>query len=232
MHTKELINADYDNYYDRDETSLKAIRLITRGNMEEALRFAESDEYKRMLLRLTENSEDYEISYLMSCAVHYAAALQAGISNYTCLSMLKSFMQKRSSLSRASDYRNALKQEFLAFTDLVSRSKRKTYSKTVSSALRFIDDRLLSEIKMSELAQYCGCSPTTITHAFHKETGMSLTQYIKTEKIDKACQLLKETNMKSSEIAVHLGYASHSYFCRQFRQVKGMTPHQYKEHFV
>jgi len=226
----ELLNGDYDNYYDRDETSLKAFRLISAGNAEEARQFAESEEYRNMLKRLTESDRDYEMSWMMSCAVHYAAALQAGVSSYTCLSLLRTLLQKRSSLSKASDYRNAMKLEFISFADLAAKAKRKAYSSTVTNAMRYIDDRLLTDIRLQEIADYCGYSPTTITHAFRKETGLSVREYIKIQKIKKACRLLKETGMKSSEAANYLGYASHSHFCRQFKEVTGMTPHQYRDH--
>ena len=229
MYAEEILNTDYDNYYDRNETSLKAIRLISGGDAEAVEEFVLSDEYTEMLMKLTENIDDSEMSYLMSCAVHYAAALQSGVSSRACLSVLKSMMEKRSSLIKASDYRNAMKQELLAFTHLVSEAKKKKYSSAITAALRYIDDRLLDEIDLNDLAKYCGYSTSTLTHVFRKETGTTIQKYIRSQKVSIACRLLKETKMKSNEIADYLGYASRSYFCEQFRSVKGMTPLQYRE---
>ena len=48
------------------------------------------------------------------------------------------------------------------------------------------------------------------------------------ERMEKARELLKGTNMKISDICEQVGYGSVSYFCRSFRNEYGVTPEQYR----
>ena len=64
---------------------------------------------------------------------------------------------------------------------------------------------------------------------FLKELGVSLGQYIKDRRMEKACHALVETRMAVSRIAGMVGYDNYSYFIKLFREQFGMTPVEYRK---
>lgn len=60
--------------------------------------------------------------------------------------------------------------------------------------------------------------------------GKTATQYINEYCIEKASQLLTQTNDQIIDIAFSVGFDNSSYFIRKFKSLKGMTPSEYRNH--
>ena len=66
-----------------------------------------------------------------------------------------------------------------------------------------------------------------------KETGISVSAYIRRQKIEMAKNLLQYSDYPIIEIANRLSFSSQSHFIQQFREVTGMTPGKYRdEHYM
>lgn len=88
--------------------------------------------------------------------------------------------------------------------------------------------------------KYCGCSandvyslagfsPPVVIEHFKKYTGKTVVEYLRNIKINKACELLKNTDTPVIEISNILGYASLSHFNRVFKDYSGITPAAYRK---
>ncbi len=88
-------------------------------------------------------------------------------------------------------------------------------------------DRHLSAEHLAEVFHF---SPSYIGIAFKRDTGMTLTEYVRDTRMDKARQLLREPGTRVSEIAARVGYPNVSYFCAVFKRAFGMNPGEYREH--
>ncbi len=88
--------------------------------------------------------------------------------------------------------------------------------------------------------EYCGCcandvyklvgfSPPIVIEQFKKHTGKTVVEYLKRIKMNKACELLKNTDTPIIEISNVLGYASLSHFNRIFKDYIGITPAKYRK---
>lgn len=60
-------------------------------------------------------------------------------------------------------------------------------------------------------------------------TGMGVNDYINKIRIEKASLMLIQTDLTISEISYEVGFTYQRYFSTIFKQVKGMTPTQFKE---
>jgi AraC family transcriptional regulator len=58
--------------------------------------------------------------------------------------------------------------------------------------------------------------------------GISPYQYLLQQRVERAKQLLKQTNQPIVEIALDCGFSSHSHLSKQFRQLAGMTPKAFR----
>ena len=64
---------------------------------------------------------------------------------------------------------------------------------------------------------------------FKKETGVSVSAYIREQKIEVAKNLLRYSDYSMIEIANRLSFSSQSHFIQQFRESVGMTPKKYRD---
>lgn len=98
----------------------------------------------------------------------------------------------------------------------------------VERAKNYIYDHISQEISRNEIAGYVGLSPTYFSVFFKKETGSTLSEYVKAERIAFAKRLLRKTNMPVGIISENVGYESLAYFSSVFRQLVGCTPREYR----
>lgn len=87
--------------------------------------------------------------------------------------------------------------------------------------------------------EFCACSaadvyklssfsPPIIIEYFKKYTGKTVNEYIRTTKINRACDFLKKSDISILELSNMLGYTSLSHFSRVFKSYTGVTPAAYR----
>jgi AraC family transcriptional regulator len=94
--------------------------------------------------------------------------------------------------------------------------------------LEYIHAHLERDIKLADLAGLLGMSQFHFSHLFKQSIGTSPYQYLLQQRIERAKQLLKQTNRSIVDIAFCCGFNSHSHLSKQFRQLTGMTPKSYR----
>lgn len=105
----------------------------------------------------------------------------------------------------------------------------KPMSKPVSMCIDYIYNHLTKRITVEELALFTQHSPTYLSIIFKKEMGVSISDYIRTKKIESAQNLLKYSDYATSDIASYLAFSSQSHFIQVFEKQVGMTPKKYKD---
>ncbi len=86
---------------------------------------------------------------------------------------------------------------------------------------KYIRENVETRITREQVAAYVNFSADYVSRRFKKETGISLSEYIMQEKIDRARQLIASGEDTIGNIAVRLGYNSFSYFSEIFRRMTG-----------
>lgn len=81
---------------------------------------------------------------------------------------------------------------------------------------------------VAELARQAGLSRSQFTRRFAAVTGLAPEPFLIQARIERAKQLLAETDMTVSQIADALGYRDVYFFSRQFRNVAGCPPSRYR----
>ncbi|MEO1146322.1 MAG: AraC family transcriptional regulator [Cyanobacteria bacterium J06638_22] len=94
--------------------------------------------------------------------------------------------------------------------------------------LDYMEAHLDQAIKLADLAQLLDMSQFHFSHVFKQSMGLSPYQYLLQQRMERAKQLLKQTDQRVIDIALECGFASHSHFSKQFRQVTGLTPKAYR----
>lgn len=102
------------------------------------------------------------------------------------------------------------------------------YSAKILHAIHYIEANHKRDISLEETAEEIHLNPSYLSHSFKKETGVTFLQYLNNLRIEKACELLSESDMTVEDIAFKVGYNSSSYFHKIFRTSMNITPKQYR----
>ena len=102
-------------------------------------------------------------------------------------------------------------------------------SRQIQKCVDYIEMNLDKKIVAEDLAALVGYTEYYLTHKFKEETGLSVTNYVKFAKVERAKVLLKSTPFSVREISEQLGFATRNYFSAVFQQVTGKTPMEFRE---
>ncbi|WP_312029462.1 AraC family transcriptional regulator [Paenibacillus sedimenti] len=111
--------------------------------------------------------------------------------------------------------------------ELESRSDAQV-KKTVETAMVYLQNNYMKEISLDSCADYAGTNTVALSKAFKQVTGKNFIDYLTELRIEKAKELLRDTDLKINDIAEKAGYQP-SYFNRIFKKQEGVTPSQYRE---
>ena len=98
------------------------------------------------------------------------------------------------------------------------------YSQGVRDAIRYIHENYSRDISLNEVAQYIYRSPEYLSRLFKAETGEKFSSYLMSYRLNKAKDMLLNTDMKIYEIAYAVGYTTPSYFSKMYREFVGVAP--------
>jgi AraC family transcriptional regulator len=95
-------------------------------------------------------------------------------------------------------------------------------------ALEFIDAHLAEDICVSNIAEAASISTFHFAHAFKRATGHAPHQFVIKRRIERAKELLRQTDLPIMEIAMLVGFSTQNHFTTVFGKVCGATPKQYR----
>lgn len=95
--------------------------------------------------------------------------------------------------------------------------------------IAYINRNYTDRFHIPDLAKRCGMSEPVYRKRFKQLTGCSPVQYINRMKINKACQMLCNTEMTPASISGFLRFNNLPYFYKVFKDITGLTPSQYIE---
>ena len=98
----------------------------------------------------------------------------------------------------------------------------------IDSVLKFISDNYNNYITLNDVANIACLTPNSFCRFFKRMTNKSFTQFLNEVRIRNAARLLIQENYPISEICYMVGYRSITNFNRQFKEIMGNTPKQYR----
>ena len=105
-------------------------------------------------------------------------------------------------------------------------------SPLVARSLRYIKSNYTHKIKLSDIASELHVNPSYFSALFSQEMGRSFTDYILELRVNRARDLLKNTNMDIVDVAASSGFENQSYFTKIFRKITGLTPRHYRQNYM
>ena len=94
--------------------------------------------------------------------------------------------------------------------------------------MQWIHIHFREEFKLETLSQELHLSNYHISHLFKKATGSSITDYLISYRLRKACMLLTSSQLSVQDVGREIGIHNFSYFCRLFKNKYTLSPAQYR----
>ncbi len=94
----------------------------------------------------------------------------------------------------------------------------------VKKAIAYLNKNARSQISRWQIAESVNISEDYLTRIFHKEIGISPTDYLNRYRIQLATEELRLTGSTINEVAFNTGFQDQAYFCRVFKKIKGFSP--------
>lgn len=91
-----------------------------------------------------------------------------------------------------------------------------------------IEADLEAGVSLDELAAEARLSRSHFARAFRRTVGVPPHAYLTNRRIERAKELLRQTDLPLAEIALAVGFSSQSHFTARFRQVVGATPGRFR----
>lgn len=168
--------------------------------------------------------------FIVSATLASRAAIEGGMPAEEALTLSDEYIRHSEKYTSPEPINNLQYNMILDYaTQVQELNLGRNYSKAIRDTITYIRNHLTENVKIEELAGVAYLSRSQLSVRFHDETGMTITEYIRTQKIKKAQELLTSTNKTPIEISTYLGFSSQSHFQKVFKEVTGMTPKEYRQ---
>lgn len=119
------------------------------------------------------------------------------------------------------------KRAYLVLDDF--KKNKENYNIKIEQAKKFIEEKYFENIKLENVAQSVSLSSCYFSKLFKKITGYDYQQYLILTRLSKSKELLKDFNLKITEVAFNVGFNDSNYFSYLFKKTYKTTPKQFRE---
>ncbi|MEL7566545.1 MAG: AraC family transcriptional regulator [Dehalobacterium sp.] len=115
--------------------------------------------------------------------------------------------------------------------DSVKNSVKSSSIGYIEKAVRFMEEHYYWDLTLEDVARQVYLSPSYLSRLFNRLKGCSVLKFLTQVRMEKACELLINTDYQISNIAGRVGYDTH-HFSQVFKQNVGCTPTCYRRYAV
>ncbi|MBO5045913.1 MAG: helix-turn-helix transcriptional regulator [Clostridia bacterium] len=122
-------------------------------------------------------------------------------------------------------------QIYTMLMDILKHATSADYHSIVNHAMEYIEQNYTKELSINELSKSLFVSKYFLIRKFHEQTGYSPKQYLTKIRLDKAKQLLAQTNHSIAEIAQAVGFHNEKNIYYAFKSLTGLSPKEFRENY-
>lgn len=116
-------------------------------------------------------------------------------------------------------------QKILTYRDRKMSGKAE---ETIELVKKYIAENLSGDLSLRCLAEMAGISMSYLSRIFKENSDLSLVDYITAQRMEKARELIENTDINIETVAVKVGYPTHHYFSKRFKEYYGYTPKYFR----
>lgn len=151
-------------------------------------------------------------------------AIDEGVNAELSFALSDYYINELESIDKEDGLTAMMSDILLHYYDLALNEKRRTYTKPIASAVRYIGRNLHNRCPVNTVATYVNLEPHYFTTLFSQEVGVSPSTYIRERKLEEGKRMLSQLGASVTETAESLGFCDVSHFSRNFKQFYGISP--------
>jgi len=140
----------------------------------------------------------------------------------TGIERLTEFMTLIGKLAHCTEYRLLSSVKMQSFDDDAALAE-------INTVLNYITEHYRQPLSADIMADKVGMSVSKFSRFFRRATGNSFTDFVNRIRINKACQLLMNTDQYVTNVCYNVGFNNVANFNRRFLQLKGVTPKEFRQ---
>jgi YesN/AraC family two-component response regulator len=103
------------------------------------------------------------------------------------------------------------------------------FSPVIQKTILLINSDLSANLSPALLAKKQNISAGYLSTVFRRETGKTVSEYVREKRMMHAAHLLESTNLQIHTVALHCGVMDVQYFSKLFKRYSGKTPREYRD---
>ena len=228
-------SVDYSSIYRRYDIENSFIRMVREGNVEELrtaisemIHFSSNNDPSLFLEFYAKNASS-GMSVLRTLT--RKAAEEAGVNVVTIDRITQSAVQKINTETNTERITKITLEMVIKLAEEArkARSLFSNLSPAISRCVDYIRLHYPEEISLSVLIDIAAMSKANLTRRFLKETGYTVSSFIRDTRCYHAKRLLENSELSIKEISSYVGYEDYNYFTKVFRSVTKHTPREYRK---
>lgn len=130
-------------------------------------------------------------------------------------------------LHNVRSFQNWLVDSATAFIAYMEKRNSGRAVSSIEAAKQYIHDHLSEDLSLEAVSAKVVLSPKYLSKLFKEEIGVTYTDYVTSQRMERAKALLVKNKMTIEQIANTVGYATAAYFIKKFKEMHGCTPGNY-----
>lgn len=159
-------------------------------------------------------------------------ALEAGGDPQQFLGMSYQAIEGVSEIDTDEDLAAWLREMLEGIMDAIERSRRKDPGFLLFEALDYMRRHCCEQLSRDDVAEAVHLSPSHFSALIKREAGETFTYLLNRMRIDRAAEMLVQTDRNIADIALECGFRDQSYFTKVFRRYRNTTPLRYRRQFI
>ena len=111
--------------------------------------------------------------------------------------------------------------------ELFCQRQQRLAAERVEKVIALLRKDLSNPPNLEDIGRLVGCSPFHLSRTFSAATGLTIPQYTRQLRMERAAELLRLGKFNVTEAAVEVGYSSLSHFSQAFHETFGCCPGLY-----
>ena len=210
---------------------MSGFQLVKNGDITGLKRFLEKHR-KAEFPKLSESPVQQQrylfVSVITTCC---RFCIEGGMPSDESYGLSDLYILKMDRLNTVDDIKKLYEEMMLdyAYRMKAYNEKHTDYSPKILLCMEYIENHMHDRITVELLAEELEMNASWLSTVFARETGLSVSDYIRQKKLTAAKHLLSYNEYSCTDIAEYLGFASESHFSALFKKYEGITPKQFRK---
>ena len=217
-------------HYHTDDEDLKQYELMKRGDLaalSEGIRMFEGPNTGSLS---DDPVTNYKYLFIASITLACRFCIEGGMPHETAFGLSDLYIRQVDKCKSVQEIFTLHDTMFRDYTLRMQKVMREEiYARPVHLAMDYIDEHLQQPLTMTEIAAKVKLNPSYLSTVFRKETGFTISEYIRLKRTDAAKMLLQYTDFSCLEIAEYLCFSSASHFSHVFKNATGSSPAAFRK---